>query len=679
MKHAILSLVVLMAALFFPHPARARGETKPNIIVILVDDMGFADLGCYGSEIPTPNLDALAKNGVRFRQFYNTGRCCPTRAALLTGLYSHQAGVGHMTEDKGLPGYSGRLNDQCVTMAEVLKPAGYFTAMTGKWHVGQNLGVVPWERGFERSLNAAAGGFYQPGDEKAKLFLNGQANPTLPTNWYSTDLWTEYGIKFMDDARAAKKPFFLYLAHNAPHFPLQAPAEDIAKFRGKYKAGWDRLREERLARQKQLGLASKGWTLSPRPDAIKAWESLSETEKDRFDHMMATYAACVWHMDKAIGTLVSALKERGELDNTLILFMSDNGGNAEGGPNGTTKGEPTQPDSNWFSGQSWAWLQNTPFREYKHYTHEGGISTPLIAHWPKGIPANRNGAWESQPGHLVDIMATVVDVGGANYPSGKIKPKEGVSLRPAFAGKSLARPQPLFWEHEGNRAVREGRWKLVAKENQPWELYDIETDRSELKNLATKDPAKVATLAAKWDTWAARANVLPLGGWRGKKAPEEKASTKTRFTLKAGDHLDKADAPAIANRAFTITVGFDTKKATDGVLIAQGGASQGYALLLEDGKLVFAFRTKTGLARAATMEAVTGAHVAVAHVDAKGKLSLQLDGKLVGEAAGNGPMSVVPVDGLDVGTDAGGKVLPYKNTETFGGTITSVVIELEKK
>lgn len=652
-------------------------QNKPNIIVILVDDMGFADLGCYGSEIPTPNLDALARDGVRFRQFYNTARCCPTRATLLTGLYAHQAGVGHMVEDKGLPGYSGHLNDQCATMAEVLGPAGYFTIMCGKWHVGQNLGVVPWKRGFERSLSAAAGGFYQPGDERTKLFLNGEPNPPLPKSWYSTDLWTEYGIKFIDEARAAKKPFFLYLAHNAPHFPLQAPAEDIARFRGKYRAGWDRLREDRLAKQKQLGLAERDWTLAPRPETVAAWESLSEAEKDRFDHLMATYAACVWHMDKAVGTLVAALKERGELDNTLILFMSDNGGNAESGPNGRTQGDPSAPTSDWYCGQSWAWLQNTPFREYKHYTHEGGISTPLIAHWPTGIPRSRNGAWESQPGHLIDIMATLVDVSGARYPTGKVKPMEGISLRPAFLGQPLGRTQPLFWEHEGNRAIREGRWKAVAKENQPWELYDIERDRSERTNLASRETGRVTALAAKWDAWAARANVLPLGGWRGKRGAAEKTSTKTRFTLKAGEHLDRAEAPAIANRAFTITASFDTKTARDGVIVAQGGSALGYSLFLEDGKLVFAFRTKAGVTRVATTEAVMGSHTARVEVTKNGALQLSLDGKRIGEAAGNGPLATLPTDGLDVGSDTGGKVVAYKQSDVFTGTITSVVIERE--
>jgi arylsulfatase len=289
---AILLLTTLPAFL----QAAENTPSKPNIIVILVDDMGYSDLSCYGSEIPTPNLDGLAKNGLRFTQFYNTARCCPTRASLLTGLYPHQAGVGHMTENNGLPGYQGHLNDTCVTMAEVLKPVGYFTAMTGKWHVGQNHGVVPWERGFDRSLSAPTGGFYYGVGERAKLFLNGKElandDPCLPKNWYTTDLWTQYGIKFIDEALAEKKPFFLYLAHNAPHFPLQAPAEDIAKFRhGIYTNGWDTLRAARYERQKAMGLIDPAWKLTPRATDVKPWDSLSAAEKDRFDNIMAIYAA----------------------------------------------------------------------------------------------------------------------------------------------------------------------------------------------------------------------------------------------------------------------------------------------------------------------------------------------------------------------------------------------------
>lgn len=510
---------------------------RPNLIVILVDDMGWSDIGCYGGEIPTPNLDALARSGLRFTQFYNTGRCCPTRASLLTGLYPHQTGVGHMTDDKGVPGYQGRLNDRCVTMAEVLRPAGYFTAMTGKWHVGQNLGVVPWERGFQRSLNAPAGGFYYPEAQRAKLFLNGQAiandDPRLPKNWYTTDLWTEYGIRFIDEALAAKQPFFLYLAHNAPHFPLQAPAEDIAKFRrGLYTNGWDKLREARYERQKQMGLIDPAWPMSPRPPELRAWSDVSAEEKERFDQIMSIYAACVWHMDKSIGVLTEALRKRGVLDSTLILFMSDNGGNAESGPNGRLEGaNPGAVDSTVFCGQSWATLENTPFRRYKHFNHEGGIATPLIAHWPAGIQAK--GELRSQPGHLVDIMATLADVGGAKYPAafqGKsIQPMEGRSLIPAFAGQPIAR-EALFWEHEGNAAVRVGDWKLVRKGRQgAWELYDLKADRTELHDLAAAQPERTEKLAAKWEAWAKRAQVKPYpaeGGGQKKKAKKNSAKAK---------------------------------------------------------------------------------------------------------------------------------------------------------
>ena len=540
MKEVLPTVGAMFAAatmLLEPQPAVASASPKPNILVVLVDDMGFSDIGCYGSEIPTPNLDRLAANGLRFTQFYNTGRCCPTRASVLTGLYPHEAGVGHMTDDNGVPGYRGRLNDRCVTIAEVLRGAGYFTAMSGKWHVGQNHGVVPWERGFDRSMNSPAGGFYYPEGKQKRIFLNGQAladeAPELPKNWYSTDLWTDYGIKFIDEARAAQKPFFLYLAYNAPHFPLQAPADEIAKFRGKYKIGWDRLRETRHARQKELGVVDKSWPLSPRPDRVQAWDSLSDKDKDRFDHIMAIYAACVAHMDTAVGRVIAALKERGVLDNTLIMFMSDNGGNAESGPDGRLEGDsPGAAGSTVFCGQSWSTLENTPFRRYKHYNHEGGIATPLVVHWPTGFAAR--GELRQQPGHLVDIMATCVDVGGAKYPAqfqGKpIIPMEGRRLVPAFADKPIER-EALYWEHEGNAAVRVGDWKLVRfGRNGPWELYNLKADRTELHDLAADQPERAKELAAKWDAWAERANVKPYppagqaGAKKGKKKGKGKAA-----------------------------------------------------------------------------------------------------------------------------------------------------------
>ncbi len=510
------SFCLVFTGLFvLSHSVRAADAPRPNIIVILVDDMGFSDIGCYGSEIPTPNLDALAANGLRFTQFYNTARCCPTRASLLTGLYPHQTGVGHMIDDQGLPGYRGRLNRQCVTLAEVLRPAGYFTAMTGKWHVGQEHGVTPWRRGFERSLNAAAGGFYYPDSPRTDLFFNGQHvgrnDDPLPKHWYSTDLWTGFGLKFIDEAAQANQPFFLYLAHNAPHFPLQAPDEAIAKFRGRYKAGWDQLGEQRHAMQLEMGIVDKAWPKAPRPESVAEWNTLGDEEQDRFDHIMAIYAACVSRMDQSVGTLVAGLKQRGQLDNTLILFLSDNGGNAESGPAGLLVGNhPGDAQSNVFCGESWAWLQNTPLRRYKHFNHEGGIATPLIAHWPAGIAAK--GELRHQPGHVIDLMATCVDVSGAKYPaefSGQtILPMEGRSLVAAFSNRPIER-DALYWEHEGNAAVRADDWKLVRLgQRGTWELYDLAADRTEQHDLAASRPDKVKELSAKWTTWAQRCHVV---------------------------------------------------------------------------------------------------------------------------------------------------------------------------
>lgn len=502
----------------------ASAAERPNIIVIMVDDMGFSDIGPYGSEIPTPHLDELAAGGVKFSQFYNTGRCCPTRASLLTGLYSHQAGVGWMTADHKLPGYRGQLNENCVTIAEVLSKAGYFTAMTGKWHVGYSDRVNPTARGFHRSLNLEMGGVHfsnQTGRMKSrKLHFNGKEiakdNPQLSPPWYGSDLWTEQGIRFIDEAIAEDKPFFWYLAHVAPHFPCMAPEETIAKYRGKYMQGWDRLREERYARQIESGLIDADWQLEPRPEEVPAWDSLSKEDQTRYDDMMAIYAAMIEEVDKNIGKLVSALRERQQLDNTLILFLSDNGGNAEAGVPGRYEGDhPGDPHSNVFIGRCWAHLNNTPFRKYKHYNHEGGTATPLIAHWPASVkPKAGKDDWVTTPTHLIDIMATCVDLAGAAYPSEfkgtAITPMQGQSLRPLLTGEGHFSERPLYWEHEGNGAIRVKDRKLARIGIKgEWELFDLKSDRTEQFDLAPKHPDEVATLAKQWREWAHASHVVP--------------------------------------------------------------------------------------------------------------------------------------------------------------------------
>jgi arylsulfatase A-like enzyme len=523
-----LRLVLAWALVLAAAPAVGQPATgRPNVVVILVDDMGWSDTGPYGSEIATPHLDSLAARGMRFTQFYATPRCSPSRASLLTGLYPHQAGMGHLDSvvRADSSGTTGRLNDRSVTIAEVLREAGYFTAMAGKWHLGQQNGSPPWQRGFDRVLNIRAGGIFFPhqnfqgGDELTRrgqepLYLDGQPiahdSPLLGRNWYTTFLWTDFALKFVDEARQANKPFFLYIPHNAPHFPLMAPPELIAKYRGKYRAGWDRLRAERYRKQIEMGVIDARWPLSPREAESPAWDSLPEAARDRFDHLMAVYAAMIEAIDASVGTLVEGLRARGALDDTLIMFLSDNGGNAESGPDGRVEGDPPGgPNSNLFLGMNWAGLTTTPFRRFKHFTHEGGIATPFVAHWPRGI-RGRNRI-DHQPGHLVDMMATIVDVTGARYPrefKGRtIQPMEGVSLRSAFAGGRIRRTRPVFWEHEGNRAIRSDRWKLVSRYPDGWELYDMTADRVERNDLAARHPDVVRKLAAEWEAWAQRANV----------------------------------------------------------------------------------------------------------------------------------------------------------------------------
>ncbi|QDV64125.1 Arylsulfatase [Crateriforma conspicua] len=521
-KSSVTWGVALMIGLAITQTADAAD--RPNIVIIMVDDMGVSDIGCYGSEIPTPNLDQMAAQGLKFSQFYNTGRCCPTRATLLTGLYSHQTGIGWMTTDQKAPGYRGHLNDQCVTIADVLGNAGYFTAMTGKWHVGFNHGVTPWNRGFDRSLNLPAGGLHfwdQTGSKGGtKMYFNGEEvprdDPRFDPPWYGTDLWTDQGIRFIDEAIAADKPFFLYLAHVAPHFPCMAPEETIAKYRGRYMDGWDQLRLERHRRQIESGFVSADWDLTPRPEQIPAWDSLSHEEQKRYDDMMAIYAAMLDEVDRNVGKLNAALKERGQLDNTLILFLSDNGGNSESGVSGRYEGDhPGDAHSNVFVGRCWAHLSNTPFRKYKHYNHEGGIATPLIAQWPAAINRDhtRNG-WVDTPTHLIDLMATCVDLGQADYPdqhNGQtIHPMAGQSLRPLLTGQGDFDDRPLYWEHEGNAAIRVGSWKLVRQGMRgKWELFDLAADRTEQHDLSAEYPSKVEQMRTQWRTWAKSVNAIP--------------------------------------------------------------------------------------------------------------------------------------------------------------------------
>ena len=535
---------------------------RPNIIEIMSDDMGYSDIGCFGGEIETPNLDSLAENGLRFTQFYNTARCCPTRASLLTGLYAHQAGIGHMVDSRAESvgeAYAGELSQRAVTIAEVVKSAGYKTYMAGKWHVTKKTNPAnesdkrnwPLQRGFDKFYGTihGAGSFFDPNTlVRDNAFVSPFADLEYqPELFYYTDAINDHAARFITEhcQTTKEQPFFLYVAHTAAHWPMHAKESDIKKYSGRYDVGYDAIRAARLEKMKAMGLLDSRWKISPQAGdwslvEDKAWEA----------RCMEVYAAMVDCMDQGIGRLIETLKKNGQFENTLILYLQDNGGCAEAMgrnrpfqsranmatlpglpatflqpdmiPKQTRDGNPVRQgqgvmpgsaDTYIGYGRSWANVSNTPFREYKHWQHEGGISTPLIAHWPAGISAKCNGKLEAGAGHLIDVMATCVDLANATYPqefdNTPIQPLEGISLRPTFDGVSINRQTPLCWEHEGNRAIRMGQWKLVSKYPGDWELYDIEVDRTEMVDLAKVHAAQVQEMSALWEAWADRVGVQP--------------------------------------------------------------------------------------------------------------------------------------------------------------------------
>ena len=538
------ALVVLLFGLNW----LASGTERPNVLLILLDDLGFSDLGCYGGEIPTPNIDRLAGDGVRLSQLYNSARCCPSRASLVTGLHPHQTGIGSFAHRKPVtnrgPAYVGNLNNRGVTMADVLNAAGYQTYMAGKWHMSE---PGPIKRGFEEFYGFVQGYAQDQWEPDRYTRLPAGQKPELsykPGEFYATDAFTDYALEFLDQAMRKDKPWFLYLAHSAPHFPVQAPRASVAKFVDIYRRGWDELRAERYARMKKIGLVTSAMAFTQRslvpvdePEITNgysgrrnpAWDSLPKDRREDLAYRMATFAAMVWHVDRGVGRLIKKLEVSGKLDNTLILLLSDNGACYEWGPFGfdgpsrkgiTTlhRGSDLQliggPGTHHSYGSAWANLGNTPFRLYKHFTHEGGISTPFIAHWPDGIKPKRE--FIREPAHLVDVLPTVCAATGATYPgefnSHAIQPPEGRNLLPVFGGGTLGE-RSLAFEHQKARALRKGKWKVVWSKRMPyeikWELYDMENDRSETTNLADKYPELTNKLAKEWEAWARRVGAEP--------------------------------------------------------------------------------------------------------------------------------------------------------------------------
>jgi arylsulfatase len=524
MKKIRVTALMIFAILAGFQQSYAQSK-KPNIVLIVVDDMGYGDLGSYGSEIHTPNLDRLASQGLRLKEFYNNAICAPTRASILTGQDQHKAGIGYFDQNLGLPAYQGYLNKESLTLAEVLKQNGYSTLMSGKWHVGNDSTSWPNQRGFDHffGIIGGAANYFNTG----YMPLAGAKYPVIieednkrwhkpDDSYYMTDEIGDHAVKFLDEQGKASKPFFLYLTFNAPHWPLQALPEDIAKYKGRYNIGWDSLRKERLARQVALGLRDPKQPVAVRDAEVPNWDNLTYDEQQLWKSKMEVYAAMVDRMDQNVGKVLDKLKALKKDDNTLIVFISDNGAPAEDvahgkvhaarniGPVGTSGSFESQ-------GKNWSFVSNSPLRSFKGALYEGGMSSPLIAWFPGKIKAN---TIERGTAHLVDLAPTFYEVAGAKYPTvyngTKTNPLIGKSLTGVFfKGEELNRDQPLFWELWGNRAIREGKWKLVSvfPVNQ-WELYDIDADRGETNNLAAKYPDVVRKLSLEYLQWVNANNVV---------------------------------------------------------------------------------------------------------------------------------------------------------------------------
>ncbi|MDR1268815.1 MAG: sulfatase-like hydrolase/transferase [Planctomycetaceae bacterium] len=739
--------------LFFLFATISVAAERPNIILIMSDDMGYSDLGCYGGEIVTPRLDQLAAGGVRFTQFYNTARCCPTRASLLTGLHPHQAGMGHMTgANHKEPGYRGDLLPNTVTIAEALKQVNYRTYCIGKWHVtnqtdpNRSIHNWPLQRGFDRyyGLITGAANYFDPfrlirNNKAVSPFADSEYTPQ--GEYYLTRALSDNAVKFIHDHKnqTSDQPFFMYVAYTAAHWPMHAPEESVAEYYGKYDAGYKNIRQTRYKRLRELGVIPEHWELSPQAED---WEQVENKKWEA--RCMEVYAAMISEMDRGIGQIVDSLRETGQDKNTVILFLQDNGACAENvgrtenpalierpekpafepiandvvDPNlthRTRNGYPIRRGKNVMPGpgdtfiaygRGWANVSNTPYREYKHWVHEGGISTPLIVYSPSRISASMRGQFYREPGQLVDLMTTCLDLAGAVYPKqyngNDITPSEGTSLVPAFSGQPLQRRKPLVWEHEGNRAIRDGKWKLVAKGSQgAWELYDIEADRSELHDLATQYSERVESLAKQWNDWAVRANVLPWP-WNTKNAdsndnivPDKTIGLKLELDFTKNEktitdisgkkniifvqgnpefitqdgfsaryfdgtaYLDIEKSPALhcAKTPWSAEAVIRTEQ-TDGVILAYGGSRHGYSLFLKSGKPNFAVRID-GKVFNVTVDNSVANKISTALkgvITPEKKAELYVDNKKVASISLPDFIVENPAESLQVGTDLGGNV-----------------------
>jgi arylsulfatase len=488
------SVVMLSLVIGCSVPVHA-GTERPNVVVIMVDDLGYSDIGCYGGEIETPNLDALAAGGMRFSQFYNTAKCHSSRVSLLTGQYCLAAGDQALTH--------------AVTSAEVLGGGGYFTAMTGKWHLDKQ----PTDFGFKRYFGHLSGACnYFSGDKTFRL--NGQPWTVPSEGFYTTVADVDFALDFLGEARQTKQPWYLYVAFNAPHAPLHALPADYAKYKGRYDHGWDVARAARVTKQQQLGLFPESLVPSPRPETIPAWDSMADWKRDYEANRMTTLAAMIDRVDQEVGRLIADLKANNELDNTMILFVSDNGACPYDRQAAKLHVEPTNAQTSLGDSTGWAWARNTPFRFYKQNQFEGGISTPAILHWPAGLkqPA---GSIVHEPAHLIDVLPTLAEITGCPIPTSyvgrELRPVSGVSLKPIIDGGELGPRAPIHLLFASDRGLRDGDWKLVSFQSEAWELYNVAEDRTELNNLADQEPERLQSMVAIWNEMTQNVLHAPRG------------------------------------------------------------------------------------------------------------------------------------------------------------------------
>ncbi len=701
--------LLLTCLLVLTTPVPSLPADSPNIIVVLADDLGYSDLGCYGGEIPTPNIDALAKGGVRFTQMYNSARCCPTRASLMTGLYPTQAGIGDFTSNKPLeskgPGYLGRLRNDCATMAEILKPAGYQNYYCGKWHMHPLTG--PIDRGFDEFYGYTNDHSYDQYERDYYERLPVGRQPELQykkEDYYATDAFNDYALEFIKQGQKSGKPWLVFLAHSSPHFPVQAPADRVDKHEQRYFKGWDKLREERFAKMQKIGLASgPAWKLSPRSlvpvdepaiangysgEENPAWDSLPEDRRRDLARRMAVYAAMVESVDHGVGRIVEHLTKTNDLENTFIMFTSDNGACYEWGPLGfdgkSRKGETTLHTGDRLReiggvgthhsyGSAWANLCNTPLRLYKHFTHEGGINSPFIAHWPKGFASSAD--WVNTPVHVMDIVPTVLAAVNAQQLTKRgdvsVQPIEGKNLLPAMRGGQIE-ARGIGFDHQGAHAWRKGDWKIVWSKRMPndirWELYNLAEDRCELNDLAAVYPKRVEEMTSEWTAWARRVGVI----WENNESAKNNSQLEnaTIAATKDSPEQEKVETPKIANRSISIS-GNVTDGRGDGVLVAHGGSTFGYAVHVRDGKLVLDLRVASEVKSIACQKVINGNFSFEAEIS-RDKLKLKLGDETIQSENALGLIPNEPKDGLTIGFDEASPAGSYKNPNPYSGKISGV-------